>query len=168
MCAYPMTFVRYTVSQSESSSFQSSSFRAWALSSPFSTSLVPKLTPALLTSTSTCFSFLLISLKRCSIDALSVMSAGTGMSWPRGWRSDLPHAFVVCSRTSGRRPVMYTRAPLLANACAIMRPMPVPPPVTTQTQPSTSKRRDDANFAFPDAMDALERVVIVVDSARVG
>lgn len=63
------------------------------------------------------------------------------------------------SRTFMRRPVMYTLAPVggrgqqrpfwdvwenqpfAANAWAHINPMPVPPPVTRQTQPSTEKRR---------------------------
>ena len=35
-----------------------------------------------------------------------------------------------------RRPMMYTVAPLLSSAVAIIKPIPLPPPVTTATKPA--------------------------------
>ena len=80
------------------------------------------------------------------------------------WESFLPHFFTAVSRASGRRPVMYTRAPLFAKACAIMRPIPVPPPVTTQTHPSTLKSRGAPNLEFCEVIST--RVMVVVGNAR--
>src|SRR5499425_2145242 len=46
-------------------------------------------------------------------------------------------AVTVSARGSGRRPKMTTRAPSLANSSAVARPMPVPPPATMVTLPSS-------------------------------
>lgn len=51
----------------------------------------------------------------------------------------------VFSNTSFRRPVMYTLDPLTAKLSEIMRPIPVPPPVTTTILLSTEKRFDRAS-----------------------
>src|ERR1700687_1639872 len=55
--------------------------------------------------------------------------------------SHLPPALRILSRTGSRWPALRlaisTGAPRLANSCAIEIPIPVPPPVTTVTLPST-------------------------------
>ena len=49
---------------------------------------------------------------------------------------------------SSRRPVMYTRAPLATRPCVIIKPMPVPPPVTTAAKPETSNRLEILRSSF--------------------
>src|SRR5262245_31258912 len=55
--------------------------------------------------------------------------------------SALPPAFLIASTTSangsGRRPKTTTRAPSDAKSSAVARPMPLPPPVTMATLPSS-------------------------------
>lgn len=51
----------------------------------------------------------------------------------------------VFSSTSPLRPVIYTLAPLTANVVAIMRPMPVAPPVTMTRLSSTENRLERAS-----------------------
>lgn len=104
--AHPMTLVLYVSSQSVSSSPHSSFCSACALSSPFSTELDARDTPALFTSTSTCLSDLDTSCTSDSSEDLSVMSATTGIILPFGCASALPCVLTAVSRASLRLPVM--------------------------------------------------------------
>lgn len=56
------------------------------------------------------------------------------------------------SRASFLRPVMYTRAPFAASACVAISPIPVAPPVTTQTKPLTEKSFSDLRFSVDDIL----------------
>lgn len=104
--AHPMTLVLYVSSQSFWSSAHSSFCSACALSSPFSTVLDARDTPALFTSTSTCRSDLDTSCTSAASAALSVMSATTGIILPLGCASALPCVLTAVSRASLRLPVM--------------------------------------------------------------
>lgn len=66
-------------------------------------------------------------------------------------------------KASSRLPVMYTFAPLDTNACVIIRPMPVPPPVTTAVKLETSK----SLFALRSSLD-LAPLAIVLTIGKLG
>jgi hypothetical protein len=80
-----------------------------------------------------------------------------------------PYLSAVVFRTSSRRPVMYTVAPFATSACVIwwnsqprqqqhvwawrtMRPMPVPPPVTTALKSLSWKSSEALNCELVDMM----------------
>src|SRR5262245_43066872 len=73
-----------------------------------------------------------VSTRRCASASIPTSPATA---------SALPPTFVIASTTSasgsGRRPKTTTRAPSAANSSAVARPMPVPPPVTMATLPSS-------------------------------
>ena len=70
------------------------------------------------------------------------MIAPSPFCWPT-------NALAAFSRGSFLRPEMYTFAPFAARPCAMLRPIPVPPPVTSATRPLRSKilsRRRDSDM----------------------
>src|SRR5262245_42817662 len=69
----------------------------------------------------------------CATSASLPTSPLTAVATPPAWEM----AVTVSARGSGRRPKMTTRAPSLANSSAVARPMPVPPPATMVTLPSS-------------------------------
>lgn len=81
-------------------------------------------------------------------------------------------SLAVFSKTSFLRPVMYTLAPLTAKLSDIILPIPVPPPVTTATLPSTENRFDNASGEVEVDMMVfvlfLEIVCVALGSAESG
>ena len=69
---------------------------------------------------------------RCLIESADTGSAAMGTMLPL-------HSAAVVPSTCRYRPVMYTVAPFAARACVMVRPMPVPPPVTTHLSLGTEK-----------------------------
>jgi hypothetical protein len=65
------------------------------------------------------------------------------------------------SMGSGRRPVTTTFAPSLANNRAVAAPIPVPPPLTIATLPSSRPIRASIEFGF-SARRALPPVMFWV------
>src|SRR5262249_6198035 len=88
-------------------------------------------TPALLTSTSTDPRRCAMALRALVTPRGSVTSAENATASPPATRIRC----VVSSRSAAERAITATLAPEAASVCAMARPMPRPPPVTTATLP---------------------------------
>jgi hypothetical protein len=85
--------------------------------------------PALMNMASSLMSRLVRVAARDFAAATSAASLRSATTLPR-------RVVLAFSRVCGSRPVMTTRAPSAANACAVASPMPVVPPVTKTVFPS--------------------------------
>src|SRR4029077_1626957 len=72
----------------------------------------------------------LICAKRLSRSSRFEESALTAVTWPL-------ISFAAASRSASRRPVTKTYAPSLTKRCAVARPIPAVPPVTSAIFPSS-------------------------------
>ena len=80
------------------------------------------------------------SMRPCAA-TMAVTTVRTASSWrmSQAWKLARPPSATIspavsCSFSS-LRPISTTWAPRLASSCAVQRPMPEPPPVTTTTRP---------------------------------
>ena len=103
------------------------------------------------------------SVRRClSIDshsAVTAASSATSRPTPRAFPSI--DSATSTAFASSRSATITSRAPSAAKACALARPMPLPPPVTTQIRsfnsmtPSVDGGPDGANEDVSNAVGGL-------------
>src|SRR5579863_1800889 len=94
---------------------------------------------------------LLICAKRLSRSSRFEESALTAVTWPL-------ITFAAESSSACRRPVMKTCAPSLTKRCAVARPIPAVPPVTSAIFPSS----------FPDICFLLVLLQELLQSTHLG